>query len=86
MDMNRRNFARIRFETNARLYVGNDEQSVEILDLSLKGALIKPERALNISPHTPAALQIRLDELGPMIRMEGTITHHKEGMFGMACE
>ena len=86
MDMNRRNFARIRFETNARLYIGTEEQSVEILDLSLKGALIKPSQPLQVSPHTPAALQIRLDELGPLIRMEGTITHHHGEMFGMACE
>lgn len=85
MTRNRRQFSRIRFQTDARLYLPDGEYSVEVVDLSLRGALVQ------LPAHTFAAigshgtLKIRLDEMGTMIRMETTIVHHQGDTFGLYC-
>ena len=85
MTQNRRTFSRINFHTEARIYVQGQEFSVEVLDISLKGALFRTEKLHDIAAGTDAVLQLRLDEMGTLIRMEGPITHGKKGDFGMFC-
>ena len=46
MTENRRQFSRISFQTEARLSLPSGESGVEVLDLSLKGALVRSERLL----------------------------------------
>jgi hypothetical protein len=85
MSHNRRQFSRIQFQTEARVYIESGEFPVEILDLSLQGALFRPLVAASIPTGSNAILQLRLDELGPMIRLNGAISHAKEGHYGLAC-
>lgn len=85
MTQNRRQFSRITFKAEARVNAAGKEFSVEVIDISLKGALFRPEKAISIDAGTPAVLQMRLDEMGTLIRMEGPITHGKNGAFGLAC-
>ena len=83
MPENRRQFSRIHFQTEARLYVHGAEYAIEVLDLSLKGALLSSAKPLPPdSAH--AVLQIRL-EAGTTIRMEGSIVHQEAGHCGFAC-
>jgi c-di-GMP-binding flagellar brake protein YcgR len=85
MSQNRRQFSRVNFNTEARLYVQGHEFSVEVLDISLKGALIRTEKAVDITAGSNAVLQLRLDEMGTLIRMEGPIAHSQRGDFGIYC-
>jgi len=85
MTENRRQFSRIHFATEARLFLHGAEYPAEILDLSLKGALIRPAQALPDSTGAHAILQIRLDQLGSSIRMEGSISHHEATHYGFTC-
>jgi hypothetical protein len=85
MNRNRRQFSRIRFETEARLFLPNGEYPVEVLDLSLRGALIKLERDIFAMVGSKCTLKVRLDEMGTLIRMECTIVHRQGGLYGLSC-
>lgn len=85
MTSNRRQFSRIHFQTEARLYLPAGEASVEVLDLSLNGALIQPEADFYAKVGTKGSLKIRLDEMGTMISMEVAIVHHQGQVYGLAC-
>ena len=76
MDRNRRKFSRIPFQTEASLFLPDGEYVVEVLDLSLKGALIHPNSEMFVTVGTNCTLKIRLDQAGAMIRMEATVVHH----------
>ena len=85
MTENRRQFSRIRFQTEARLILPSGESGVEVLDLSLKGALVRSQRSLAGHIGSKGTLIVRLDEMGTIIHMEVTITHQAEHNFGLAC-
>lgn len=86
MTQNRRQFSRVVFHTEARIYVEGGEFSVEVLDISLKGALIRQGKPAKLTPGTPAILQMRLDEMGTLIRMGGVVTHGGPDHFGLLCQ
>lgn len=52
MSRNRRQFSRIHFQSEARLFLADGELAVELVDLSLKGALIRPKGDF-LSPSAP---------------------------------
>jgi len=85
MTSNRRQFSRVHFESEARLYLPSGEFAVEVLDLSLKGALLRPESAAFIAVGSKCTLKIRLDDQGTMIRMECTVVHCEAGLYGLSC-
>ena len=85
MNQNRRKFSRIPFKTEARLFLPDGEIEVEVLDLSLQGALIHPKAALYVTVGTHGTLKIRLDEQGTSIRMEVAVVHHMASYYGLAC-
>jgi hypothetical protein len=85
MTTNRRQFSRILFQTSAHLFVHGDELPVNVLDLSLKGALVKPAFPVLLQAGTPAILHIDLEENGPHIRMEGIIAHSEGSSYGVTC-
>ena len=85
MDRNRRKFSRIPFQTEASLFLPDGEYVVEVLDLSLKGALIHPNADMFVTVGTNCTLKIRLDGSGAVIRMEATVVHHMANYYGLAC-
>ena len=85
MNQNRRRFSRIPFQTEARLFLPDGDIEVEVLDLSLQGALIHPKAALYVTVGTHGTLKIRLDEQGTSIRMEVAVVHHMASYYGLAC-
>ena len=86
MTQNRRQFSRVHFQTEARIYVQDKEFSVDVLDISLKGALVHSSKPFEISTGVPAVLQMRLDEMGTMIRMAGPIVRSQDGVLGVSCQ
>ena len=85
MTNNRRQFSRVQFQSQASLYLPNGEYPVEVLDLSLKGALIKPLSEAYAKVGSNCTLKIRLDDLGTSIRMECTIVHRQAELYGLTC-
>lgn len=85
MERNRRKFSRISFRTEASLFLPDGEYVVDVLDLSLKGALIHPNANVFITVGTNCTLKIHLDHTGSSIRMEATVVHHMANYYGLAC-
>ena len=81
----RRRFSRILFKSQATLFVPSGEIEVEILDLSLKGAMVRPDTPAYIQMGTSGTLKIVLDDLPNIIRMEVTLVHHQGEHYGLAC-
>lgn len=82
----RRHYSRIRFSSGARLLVGDHEYRCEVLDLSLKGALLAfdGERP-TIAADEPCLLEIGLDDGLTVIRMQGVQAHVEGPHLGLAC-
>jgi len=81
-----RQFTRIHFESPVCLAIGTDRLDVELMDISLKGALV----ALAAGAETPGigavcTLELELDD-GVMIQMAGHIAHAEENHVGMRCD
>lgn len=85
MSANRRQFSRIRFETDARLFLPDGEHAVSVLDLSLKGALIRPSEPIYIDLGRRGTLKIKLDDMGAVIRLDCSVVHHQGDLYGLAC-
>lgn len=82
----RRLFSRILFRTEARLHTEHHEFDVQILDLSLKGALVQPRKPWISKVGERCVLRIYLDTLGTQIRMEGDIVHRQGNYLGLRCQ
>ncbi len=85
MDSNRRKFSRIPFQAEASLFLPDGEYVVEVLDLSLKGALIHPNANVFITVGSNCTLKIRLDHSGASVRMDAAVVHHMGNYYGLAC-
>jgi hypothetical protein len=83
----RRRFSRISFHRKAELSFGSTATTCELLDLSLKGALVSPPKELAAKVGQPCRLLIRLDPLGQTtIRMDGEVAHVAPGRLGFRCD
>ncbi|NMG67747.1 PilZ domain-containing protein [Azoarcus indigens] len=88
MQTEQRKFSRIRFQSGAHLLVDDTETACEICDLSLKGALLVLQEE-----STPASLEVggrcmlelRLDDAGTAVRMEGDVAHREGRRLGLVC-
>lgn len=85
MTANRRRFSRVAFASEGLLFLPDGEYPVEVVDLSLKGALIRPTTPLFARIGSPCTLKIRLDQAGTSIRMETTVVHRDADLVGLAC-
>lgn len=81
----RRRFTRIPFDAEARLSAGEHNRAVELLDLSLKGALVARPEDWNGEPEGPLRLELRLGE-DVLIVMDVSIAHQEADRLGLRCE
>lgn len=81
----RRRFTRIAFDAEARLMAGARQWAVELLDLSLKGALVVRPEDWNGEAEAPLRLQLRLGE-DVVITMDVSIAHQEDDRLGLRCE
>ena len=86
MTENRRHYSRIRFQASATLSLADGEIiPVEVADLSLKGALVRPVADPYIQVGSHSQLAIRLDDEEARIDMAVTVVHHQGALYGLAC-
>lgn len=85
----RRRFSRVAFAHEATLHFPAADWPipVEVLDLSLNGALLRPAHRNSPLPPVdqPCLLKIFLDAAGDAIRMEGRLQLRADGAYGLAC-
>ena len=80
----RRRYSRIHFHESATFQVGLGQWPCDVIDLSLRGALITVAIP-NIAVDTSCLLELRLND-DICVRMEGRIAHHSNNQAGIVCE
>jgi hypothetical protein len=81
----RRRFSRISFHRPASLDLGGEHAGCEVLDVSLKGALVQTPVRFLPAAGRPCTLTIRLDGGEATIRMDGEIAHREGTQVGVRC-
>ena len=83
----RRHYSRIAFHSPATLVFTNSTIEVVVLDLSLKGALIRLPADTSVKTGTVCMLHVQLNEteLNDQISMEARITHSEGRYAGLLC-
>jgi hypothetical protein len=83
---NRRRFSRIRFQRAAELVLGAERVPVEVIDVSLNGALLQVPEGFVGRRGQPCSLHIRLEPSESYIRMVGEMAHVEAGRVGVRRE
>jgi hypothetical protein len=82
----RRRFSRIVFHRPAELETRDVRASCEVLDVSLKGALVELPVTCATTLKEPCSLTLRLDAGETTIRMVGEIVHREGNQIGFRCK
>jgi hypothetical protein len=82
----RRRFSRVVFHRPAELDTHVARASCEVLDVSLRGALVEAPVGFEAGVGRPCTLTIRLDAGDATIRMEGEIAHREGIQLGVRCK
>jgi len=85
-NLNRRRFLRIQFDGTTALDTGNGFQTVELVDLSLKGALISSPESINWQPDGCADLTITLANDGTILRFQAKLVRNMGNQYGVRFE
>jgi PilZ domain len=82
-----RRFSRLPFRTASTLTVGAEGRTyqTELVDISLKGALVHCPEPVQAGPGTAAVLTVRLEDTPVVITMKGTVAHVEGQRLGMHC-
>jgi hypothetical protein len=84
-DMEHRRFSRIAFHAPAELQVGETKLEGQVLDVSLKGALVEANGESSAERGAECTLAIRLGLGDTVVRMKGIVAHRAAGHFGIHC-
>jgi hypothetical protein len=79
----RRHFSRVAFDADAVLTTTEDRLAVKVIDLSLKGALLRQCAALPVSAGAPCLVEVKLGDL--RIAMAAEIAHVHGDQIGVLC-
>ncbi len=83
---NRRRFSRIQFHRAAELVLGTERVAVEVIDISLNGALLQVPPGFSGRVGQPCSLSVRLEPSESHIRMVGEMAHVEPGRVGVRRE
>ncbi len=81
----RRKFSRITFHRPAELDALAERVACELLDVSLKGALLEVPAAFRGAAGQRCVLTVRLDAADAVVRMDGEIVHRQGTQVGVRC-
>lgn len=82
---NRRAFTRIFFDAESVLLQGDQAWSVQLVDISLHGLLVKTEEIDKIDQDAPLTASIHLGG-DIQIVMQVTVAHTEDNKLGLACQ
>lgn len=81
-----RSFQRIHFDCLVKFELGDLRLDCELVDISLRGALIHNCTGATLDTGAPCKLILSLDETGEtQIIMKGSIAHKKNNRIGICC-
>lgn len=81
---NRRVFSRVPFDAWVEIHQGARAWNAVLLDISLKGLLIKEPENWKIEPDLPITASVRLGSAAAII-MRATLAHEHDGRVGFRC-
>lgn len=81
----RRQFSRILFDAWAELRQGDRHWHAAVLDMSLKGLLVREPEDWRVDPNQPVLAAVRLDH-HCHIQMSVRLRHQNNGRVGFECE
>ena len=82
----RRHFSRVLFKAKASLSASGQSHACEVLDLSLKGALVRVAASEHWTPDLACILELDLDsERQAVIRMDTKVSHRQGNVIGLHC-
>ena len=84
--MDNRRFSRVNFTGKAHLEIGSHSCATEVLDLSLKGALIRKPADWPRSLPKMMELRISLNDFPVELIMEVSVAHQSAKTVGLHCE
>jgi hypothetical protein len=84
--MDHRRFSRILFSSNAKLLCNNQNFDTEVLDLSLKGALVKRPVHWDLADGSKVQLQFQLNDSELVLQMDTVVAHSHPENLGLRCE
>ena len=82
----KRHFSRILFDASCTLHQNNKEWKTELLDISLRGILVKRPDPLDADFDKPFEAVISLSEAGDSIIMSIKLMHQEPNHLGFECE
>lgn len=82
-DQERRRFLRIQFDGITELILNEQKHRVELLDLSLKGALIKSEAPLSCQPNDSLQMYIRLTDNDQTLSFDTSLVRIIDNNYGL---
>ena len=85
MNIERRSFTRVAFDAPAQLTTLDERLDVKLLDLSLKGALVRLPSADAIASGMLCLLNMPLDGEGQRIAMAAEVAHVQGDCAGLLC-
>ena len=83
---NQRKYSRVPLAMQVDLHLPGQRLRVELLDIALKGALVRTFTGLNVDLHAPCRLVLVLAEGEETIEMRGQVAHLEPEQLGMACD
>lgn len=82
----KRHFTRIAFDASARLITEDNDWASKLLDISLKGALVKQPTECDLKKGDSVTLYLLLSDEETEIRMQGHIAHQESDHLGIVCD
>jgi c-di-GMP-binding flagellar brake protein YcgR len=79
----KRRFARVGLDGGASIQFDGHSRDVELVDLSLKGAMVEADRILPLQSGSDCVLTLSLDDTDVSIPIDARVTHHQGQRLGI---
>lgn len=84
--LEKRHFTRIAFDARARLLQGESDWPTQLLDISLKGAMVAQPSGAHLQQGDRVSLHLLLSDDETEIRMDGHVAHQESQHLGLVCD
>ncbi|MDD2881799.1 MAG: PilZ domain-containing protein [Rhodoferax sp.] len=79
-------FSRVPFSAQVSLQLADQTLKVDLLDIALKGALVRTPTPMAVALGAPCHLVLPLTDGGESIEMNGKVAHLENRNIGVACD
>jgi len=86
MSRERRHFSRVNFESIVTIETRHRRYQADLLDISLKGALVSIPGENTLQRHQACTFELRLDQGSAAVRMDAGVVYVKDNMLGLQFE